>query len=68
MQFIARFELTMDNTTFILCQDIIKQNGIKQLSKSQIKKEQKKINSSQKTSKIYLEYIHKLGIQEYFIT
>ena len=58
----------MENTTFKLCQEIIKNNGIKQLSKSQIKKEQKKINSSQKTSKIYLEYIYKLGIQEYFIT
>ena len=68
MQFIARFELTMDNTTFKLCQDIIKQNGIKQLSKSQIKKEQKKINSSQKKSTIYLEYIYKLGLEEYFTT
>jgi tRNA nucleotidyltransferase (CCA-adding enzyme) len=68
MQFIARFELIMDNTTFKLCQDIIKQNGIKQLSKSQIKKEQKKINSSQKKATIYLEYIHKLGLEEYFTT
>jgi tRNA nucleotidyltransferase (CCA-adding enzyme) len=53
MQFISRFDLIIDINTLVLCQHMVKNNCIKELSRNRIKKEFLKVKNIE-LSKIFL--------------
>ena len=63
MQFIARFELYIDNETLKLCKNIIEKNLINELSKKQIQKEFNKIDKKSRKSKLFIEFLSKINLK-----
>ena len=66
IQFCARFELTLDKQTFLLCEDMVLKNQLEELAKERIFEELKKLLLKAKQPSLGFELLKNLGILKYY--
>jgi len=66
IQFAARFDFSLDNKTFALCQEIVNKNELEELAKERVFEEIKKLLLKAKQPSLGFTLIKDLGILKYF--
>jgi len=66
IQFCARFELTLDKQTFLLCKNVVKNKELEELAQERVFEELKKLLLKAKRPSLGFELLKNLGILKYY--
>jgi len=66
IQFCARFELTLDKQTFLLCKNMVKNGELEELAQERVFEELKKLLLKTKRPSLGFELLKNLGILKYY--